>query len=134
MQLVVYFNFFGIVCVVMDFYVVVFGGKVIQCFIYGELLMVVDMLEVVCGNVMYLQVEVGSVLIMGVDGLFLYEVGSIIINVMFDILEEVEWIFWVLVEGGEVNMLLEEMFWVYCFGVLIDKFGKYWMVNCFKLM
>jgi PhnB protein len=33
-------------------------------------------------------------------------------------------------EGGVVQMLIGETFWARRFGMLIDKFGTPWMVNC----
>lgn len=35
-----------------------------------------------------------------------------------------------LVDGGKVTMPLEKTFWSSKFGMLIDKFGTKWMVNC----
>jgi uncharacterized glyoxalase superfamily protein PhnB len=35
-----------------------------------------------------------------------------------------------LSEGGTVIMALEKTFWAEAFGMLTDKFGIKWMVNC----
>lgn len=44
--------------------------------------------------------------------------------------EEADRIFNALAEGGKVNMPLEKTFWESYFGMLTDKFGINWMVNC----
>ena len=35
-----------------------------------------------------------------------------------------------LADGGQVTMPLQDTFWGARFGMLIDKFGIYWMFNC----
>lgn len=43
---------------------------------------------------------------------------------------EAERIFGALAEGGQVTMPLEKTFWAERFGMLVDRFGIPWMVNC----
>lgn len=43
---------------------------------------------------------------------------------------EAERIFKALSEGGKVEMPLQETFWAARFGMLADRFGIPWMVNC----
>ena len=43
-----------------------------------------------------------------------------------------ERIFNALVEQGTVKMPLQETFWAQRFGMLVDRFGIPWMVNCEK--
>ncbi|HEV2389070.1 MAG TPA: VOC family protein [Candidatus Acidoferrales bacterium] len=45
---------------------------------------------------------------------------------------EAERAFAALAEGGEVQMALQETFWAARFGMLTDRFGIPWMVNCGK--
>ena len=45
---------------------------------------------------------------------------------------EAERIFAALGENGTVQMPLEETFWAARFGMLVDRFGIPWMVNCAK--
>ncbi|MEF0938658.1 hypothetical protein [Rhizobium sp. BR 362] len=33
-------------------------------------------------------------------------------------------------EGGAVTMPIDETFWAERFGMLVDKFGVPWMINC----
>lgn len=41
-----------------------------------------------------------------------------------------ERIFDTLAEGGKVRMPLQQTFWAYRFGMLVDQFGIPWMINC----
>ena len=45
-------------------------------------------------------------------------------------LEEAERVFNELTEGGTVVMPIGETFWAQRFGMLKDRFGVSWMVNC----
>lgn len=47
---------------------------------------------------------------------------------------EAETTFQALAEQGEVTMPLQETFWAKKFGMLTDRFGIPWMVNCSKPM
>ena len=54
------------------------------------------------------------------------------INVGVDDPAEAERIFHALAEGGTVRMPIQETFWAVRFGMLVDRFGTPWMVNCEK--
>jgi PhnB protein len=43
-----------------------------------------------------------------------------------------ERIFNTLVEQGTVKMPFQQTFWAYRFGMLVDRFGIPWMINCEK--
>jgi PhnB protein len=55
---------------------------------------------------------------------------SISLNV--DSITEAERVFNALAEGGKVEMPLDATFWAARFGMLVDRFGVSWMVNCEK--
>ena len=40
--------------------------------------------------------------------------------------------FLALSDGGQVRMSLQETFWARRFGMLADRFGTPWMINCEK--
>jgi PhnB protein len=44
--------------------------------------------------------------------------------------EESERVFHALAEGGSVTMPIQPTFWSARFGMLVDRFGVAWMVNC----
>ncbi|MGA7304227.1 MAG: VOC family protein [Rhodothermales bacterium] len=43
---------------------------------------------------------------------------------------EADRIFGTLAEGGSVTMPMQETFWAKRFGMVVDRFGIPWMVNC----
>jgi PhnB protein len=45
---------------------------------------------------------------------------------------EAERIFDALAEGGTIQMPMEETFWARRFGMVVDRFGVPWMINCNK--
>ena len=45
---------------------------------------------------------------------------------------EAERVFLALSDGGQVRMPLQETFWARRFGMLADRFGTPWMINCEK--
>jgi PhnB protein len=55
---------------------------------------------------------------------------SISLNV--DSIAEAERVFSALSEDGTAQMPLEQTFWAARFGMLVDRFGVSWMINCEK--
>ncbi|HEY6349997.1 MAG TPA: VOC family protein [Candidatus Angelobacter sp.] len=47
---------------------------------------------------------------------------------------EAERVFQALAENGRTKMPLQETFWALRFGMLVDRFGIPWMINCEKPM
>ncbi len=47
---------------------------------------------------------------------------------------DAERVFHALAEGGRVAMPIQETFWALRFGIVIDRFGIPWMVNCDRPM
>jgi PhnB protein len=45
---------------------------------------------------------------------------------------EADRVFHALAEGGTVNMPIGPTFWALRFGMLVDRFGTPWMINCEK--
>ena len=43
---------------------------------------------------------------------------------------EAERLFLALAEGGTVQMQLQQTFWAVRFGMVVDRFGTPWMINC----
>ena len=55
---------------------------------------------------------------------------GITVTLGIDTPAEAERVFKELSEGGTVTMPIEETFWARRFGMLVDRFGIPWMVNC----
>jgi len=45
---------------------------------------------------------------------------------------EAERVFAALSDGGQVQMPIQETFWAQRFGMVVDRFGTPWMINCEK--
>jgi PhnB protein len=45
---------------------------------------------------------------------------------------EADRIFKALAENGEVHMPIQETFWALRFGMVVDRFGTPWIINCGK--
>ena len=54
------------------------------------------------------------------------------INISVESPAEAERIFHALVENGAATMPIGETFWAVRFGMLVDRFGIPWMINCEK--
>src|SRR6476661_2163287 len=54
------------------------------------------------------------------------------ISLNFDTAQEAERIWRAFAEGAQVRMELQETFWAERFGMLVDRFGTPWMINCQK--
>jgi hypothetical protein len=56
------------------------------------------------------------------------------VNIGVDTPEDAGRIFAALSQGGTVGMPMGETFWARRFGMVTDRFGTHWMVNCEKAM
>jgi len=85
-------------------------------------------------RIMHARLKVGDRLLMGGDAppQFASKPQGFCVNIMVDDPIESERIFRELGEGGVVQMPIGETFWARRFGMLIDRFGTPWMVNCEK--
>jgi PhnB protein len=53
-------------------------------------------------------------------------------SVQVDSIAEAERLYAALAAGGQAQMPLQQTFWAVRFGMLVDRFGVSWMVNCEK--
>jgi len=136
MQLVPYLNFDGQCREAFAFYAKALGGKITAQMTYGEAPaeMCAQMPADTLGRIMHTQLESNGALLMGADGPPSHgtQAGGTTLNVMVDSVEDAERIFAALAEGGEIRMPIEETFWAQRWGMLVDRYGKPWMVNCMK--
>jgi PhnB protein len=133
MKFIPYLDFDGKCREVFDFYATVFNGKITMRMTYGESPMAKDMPAETHGRIVHSQLETpdGGIL-MGADGPPHTSSNKGCVNVVVDTPEEAERVFDALSQGAQVQMPLAETFWAYRFGMLTDRYGKAWMVNCSK--
>lgn len=141
MKLIPFLGFNGNTHEAMAFYAKALGGKVVSEMKYGDMPPSPEMDGEGCGGfnptpdqVAHSQVEAGGAILMAADGPPADGQCATTINVDVDSVEEAERVFAALAEGGQVQMPLAETFWAKRWGMLVDRYGKPWMVNCMKPM
>jgi PhnB protein len=133
-----YVNFMGKTEEAFTFYRSVFGGefKMLQRFkdvpdLPEKEKMSADDLE----KIMHVALPIGGNTLMGTDALeslgHTLSVGNnISLSLNVTTKEEADTLFAALAEGGVVALPLIDMFWGAYFGMVDDKFGLKWMINC----
>lgn len=134
MKFIPYLDFDGRAREAFDFYAKAFNGKITMRMTYGESPMAGDMPPETHGRVMHSQLETPHSILMGADAPPNAAISKGCVNIAVDDPAEAERVFKALSEGGEVTMPIAETFWAHRFGMLTDRFGKGWMVNCLKPM
>lgn len=88
----------------------------------------------IANRIMHARMQVGSRLLMGGDAppQSASKPQGFCVSIQVDDPAEADRIFKGLSEGGAVRMPIGETFWARRFGMLVDKFGTPWMVNCEK--
>jgi PhnB protein len=134
MELQPYMFFYGRCEEALNFYKGIFGGKIDSVMRMKEAPPDMPAPPNWGDKIMYARFESGAVKFSASDGR--PDTPSVDGNVSLSLStrDEVEAtrVFNALAEGGEVEMPLGEVFWSAKFGVLKDKFGLEWFVNCEK--
>ena len=83
-------------------------------------------------KIMHGSVKIGQLVLMGADMVSdqYQEPKGFSISVQIASTADAERIFGCLAEGGRVMMPLEKTFWAARFGMLVDRFGIPWQLNC----
>ena len=83
-------------------------------------------------KIMHGSITVGGQVLMGADIApdRYEEPRGVSLSLQLDDPAAAERIFRELAEGGRVVMPLEKTFWAERFGVLVDRFGISWLINC----
>lgn len=136
MQVNPYLAFDGTCAQAFKFYEQALGGKILMMMTVGESPMAAQATPETKNQIMHAALQVGGVTVMGADapsGMFSKPQGFSV-SLGIDDEAEAERVFTNLSEGATIKMPLQETFWAKKFGMLIDKFGIPWMVNCAKPM
>ncbi|HZB26332.1 MAG TPA: VOC family protein [Vicinamibacterales bacterium] len=132
MELSTYLNFNGHCAEAFRFYERVLGGKIVMMQTHGETPMKEHVPPDWQDKVMHVRLEVGSHAIMGSDapkGHYAAPQG-LHVSISLPSRADGERIFKELAAGGQVTMPFEKTFWAAGFGMVTDRFGIPWMVNC----
>lgn len=135
----VYLTFDGNCREAFDFYRSVFGGEFSSAETFGEIPPEVEippMSDEQKKKIMHISLPISKeTIIMGSDtgGNWAPDLkvgNNFSISVNTKDKAETTRVFNALAEGGNITMPLNETFWNAYFGMLTDKFGINWMVNC----
>src|SRR5579864_2229884 len=85
-------------------------------------------------KIMHACLAVGEAMLMGSDAPLdrFEEPKGFSVSLMINDPREAERLFHALEEGGKVRMPIQQTFWATRFGMLVDRFGTPWMINCMQ--
>jgi PhnB protein len=132
MQVNPYLSFDGQCEAAFKFYEQCLGGTLGQIFRYGGSAMADDVPADWQTKVMHGSVTVGGQELMGGDVVpERYEAPTgFSLSIQVSSTADAERVFHELAGGGRIVMPLEKTFWAARFGMLVDRFGIPWMINC----
>jgi len=132
MRIETYLAFDGNCAEAFKFYEQCLGGKIAGMTRYGESPMAEQTAPEWRDKIMHARLEVGDQILMGADAPPKMFNGNHGFSVSVTVTDksEAERIFGALSEGASVRMPLQQTFWSPAFGMLVDRFGIPWMVNC----
>ncbi len=133
MRLNPYLRFDGQCADAFGFYQRVLGGRMEMMMRYGESPTAAETPPDARDRIMHCSLAVAGVSLMGADGppgrcAPAADGATVVLGV--DTTEEAERVFAALSDGGAVRMPLQQTFWALRFGVVVDRFGTSWMINC----
>jgi PhnB protein len=133
MQLNPYLFFNGECAAAFKFYEQCLGGKIVAMMTYAEAPPESQMSSDESRNqIMHAQLMVDDMALMGSDwpSEYFEKPQGFSVSLQFNDVAEAEQIFNALAENGTIKMPLEATFWAARFGMLVDRFGTPWMINC----
>jgi PhnB protein len=135
-ELTMYLSFDGNCEEAFKFYEKVLSGKLQMMMRFGDAPPEVPRTPETANRIMHARLKVGAYQLMGGDSPQPHssKPQGFCANIMVDTPNEAERIFRELSDGGKVKMPIGETFWAPRFGMLTDKYGIPWMVNCEKPM
>ena len=114
----------------MRFYEKALGGKIEAMMKYGDSPAGPHNPPEMADKVIHARLVVGDAVLMASDGPEAESRKGFAVTLQVDTVAEADRLFNALSEGGTVTMPIGETFFSKRFGMLIDRFGVPWMVNC----
>lgn len=132
MRMTPYLNFDGQCAEAFRFYERVLGGKIEAMMTHGESPIAGQVPPEWHDRILHARLTVGNQVLMGSDAPpeYYQKPQGLYVSLQIDNPADAERIFRALAENGTVTMPLQKTFWAGRFGMLIDRFGTPWMVNC----
>ena len=134
MQLNPYLTFDGRCAEAFKFYEQCLGGKIEGMLTHGASPMAEQVPAEWRDKIMHARLVVGDAVLMGSDAPPQHreEVKGFSVSIGVDRPADAERIFAALAKDGTVRLPIQETFWAARFGMLVDRFGIPWMINCEK--
>lgn len=132
MRLHTYLHFDGQCEAAFRFYQRCLGGEVTIMQTYGDSPMREHTPPETHGRVMHTRLAVGQQVLMGADappgrG---ERAQGFAVSIGVDDPAEADRVFHALAEGGTVQLPIQQTFWAARFGMVVDRFGIPWTINC----
>jgi PhnB protein len=132
MQLNAYLVFDGQCEAAFKFYEKVLGGKILGMFTHAGTPAAEHVPPEWLNKIMHVTLKVGDSVLMGSDAPpdRYKKPEGFTVNIALNDVAEAERIFHALAENGTVGMPIQQTFWAERWGMLTDRYGIPWMVNC----
>lgn len=132
MNIVPYLWFDGTCAEAFRFYEKAVGGKIVDMLPHAGTPMSADVPAGWQDKIMHASMKIGDSVLMASDipPAHYKPAQGLSVSLHVKTAEEAERIFRALAEGGTVTMPIEKTFWADRFGMLVDRFGTPWMINC----
>lgn len=132
MQLNAYLTFNGQCEAAFKFYGQCLGGKIETLMTYASAPADSPVPPEFRDRIMYARLNAGGGILLACDASpdWYQAPQGFSVSVGIAGLPEAERIFHALAEGGTIRMPFQKTFWAPGFGMLVDRFGISWMVNC----
>jgi PhnB protein len=134
MQINPYLTFPGNCEEAFQFYAECLGGKIEAMMTHAGTPMAEHTPKEWHGKILHARMNVGGAILMASDappGRYEKPQG-VSVSLGIDKVAEAERVFHALAEDGSMTMPIQQTFWAARFGMLVDKFGIAWMINCEK--
>lgn len=135
MQVGTYLNFDGDCEAAFNYYAEHLGGKVVAMMKFADGPMAQQVAPQDRDRIMHAKLELGGHAIMGTDCTQdrpYQPIRCVHVVLGIDDPARAERLFAALAASGRVEMPFQQTFWAYRFGVVTDRFGVPWMINCEK--
>ncbi len=134
MQLNPYLTFDGRCEAAFQFYEQALGGGIEAMMTFADTPVAEQTPPEMQGEIIHARLVVGDKVLMGSDASAgrVEKMQGFSVTLGIDEPEEAERVFNALADGGTVTMPIQETFWARRVGMLVERFGTPWMVNCEK--
>ncbi len=134
MQTQIHLNFNGECEEALKFYEKALGAKRTFSHSWGDSPMAKDAPKGWDKKIMHAVIRIGDAELMAADSPpeHFKPMSGFSMSISVKTPKEADKVFTALSDGAKVTMPLQETFWADSFGMLTDKFGTPWMVNCGK--